>query len=297
MTSPLVSVLMCVYNGANLLPFTIESILEQTFTRFECIIVNDGSTDDSLSIIEKYAAIDDRIKLINKPNSGLINSLNVGLQACTCDIVIRHDAEDISHKNRFEILYNEMLQRPDVACVATLSFFINTSLQVIGFSPLQPGLDLNEALDKNQTKIWHPNVVYRKKDVLSVGGYPNVPHAEDHALWKLMRQKGLTFFMLRKPIYAYLKEPTGVSYNNMFTQVKAVVDAGNITTTDDTIAAIVTRNRIRNQYLYGFPKEIDNQPLFWVMYFKLLAVYQRLLIFKYRSYLKGFTALKQKQKA
>jgi len=285
------SVLMCVYNGERLLSQTIESVINQTFFNFEFVIVNDGSIDNTLKVLKEYENKDKRIRIIDKPNSGLIDSLNIGLSECKSEIIIRHDAEDISHQDRLKILHQYMSKMPDVSCIATLSFFLDKHYNIIGFSPLMPGLNLNDALDKNQSKIWHPNVVYRKSHVLKAGGYPNVLHAEDHALWKMMRKHNMNFYLLHQPLYGYLKEPSGISYENMSIQVRAVLEVGNLKPSIKQVDELVNRNKIRNQYLYGFPVETNDQPLKWVVYFKLLSLYQKFIIFKYRKYIKGFLAL------
>jgi len=93
-SQPTLSVLMPVYNGRDYLRPAIDSILNQTFTDFELIIVNDGSTDDSRSIIEEYS--DRRILLINQKNQGVARSLNNGLELAKGKYVRRHDADDIS---------------------------------------------------------------------------------------------------------------------------------------------------------------------------------------------------------
>ena len=73
---PIVSVLLPVYNGDRYLSEAIESILTQSFREFELLIINDGSTDRSRQILERYAAQDDRIRLIHRENRGLIQTLN-----------------------------------------------------------------------------------------------------------------------------------------------------------------------------------------------------------------------------
>ena len=97
---PKISVLMPVYNGDKYLKKSINSILRQTFDDFELIIINDGSTDLSLSIIKSYQ--DKRIKIINNSkNIGIAYSLNKGLNKANGDYIARQDQDDISHPERF----------------------------------------------------------------------------------------------------------------------------------------------------------------------------------------------------
>lgn len=102
-----VSVLMCVYNGQKDIKEAIDSILNQTFTDFEFIIVNDCSTDNSVAIINGYT--DNRIKLLtNETNLGLAASLNIGLKEAQGEYIVRMDSDDISLPNRLQIQVDYM---------------------------------------------------------------------------------------------------------------------------------------------------------------------------------------------
>ena len=120
---PKISVLMPVYNGDQFLDKSINSVLNQTFNNFEYIIINDGSTDDSLKIIESYE--DNRIKIINfSKNMGIAAALNNGLNAAKGDYIARQDQDDISHPERF-MLQIEYLENNDVDLVDTNFIFID----------------------------------------------------------------------------------------------------------------------------------------------------------------------------
>ncbi len=99
---PVISVVMSVYNGGEYLPDSIRSILNQTYKNFEFIIINDGSTDKSLEVIEKYKSQDKRIVLITRENKGLVASLNEGIEKARGRYIARMDADDISMPERFE---------------------------------------------------------------------------------------------------------------------------------------------------------------------------------------------------
>ena len=120
---PKISVLMPVYNGEQFLDKSINSILNQTFNNFEYIIINDGSTDDSLKIIESYE--DSRIKIINfSKNMGIAAALNNGLNVAKGDYIARQDQDDISHPERF-MLQVEYLKNNDVDLVDANFIFID----------------------------------------------------------------------------------------------------------------------------------------------------------------------------
>ena len=101
-TQPKISVLMPVYNCEKFLKKAIDSILNQTFDNFEYIIINDGSTDNTLNIIKSYK--DKRIKIINNSkNLGISRSLNKGIRQAKGEYIARHDSDDISDLNRFKL--------------------------------------------------------------------------------------------------------------------------------------------------------------------------------------------------
>lgn len=99
---PTISVLMSVYNAEKYLDEAIQSILSQTYKKFEFIIINDGSTDQSLEIIKKYKDKDERVILISRENKGLIASLNEGITKARGKYIARMDADDISLPFRIE---------------------------------------------------------------------------------------------------------------------------------------------------------------------------------------------------
>ena len=128
---PAVTVLMTVYNGLPYLPAAIESILGQTFTDFEFLIVNDCSTDQSREVIISYD--DPRIRLIDNPeNLNQTRSLNRGLEETHTELVARMDADDISHPRRLEKQLRYLTLHPDIVAVGTNLRFIDIRGNVIG---------------------------------------------------------------------------------------------------------------------------------------------------------------------
>ena len=125
MNIPLVSVVLSVYNGEKYLMNAIESILDQTYPAFEFIIVNDGSTDNSPKIIDKYRKLDNRIKVLNQKNRGLIDSLNRGLALANGRYIARMDSDDISLPSKLEEQYNYLENNPDIGVLGTWIEMIN----------------------------------------------------------------------------------------------------------------------------------------------------------------------------
>ena len=102
MSQPLISVLMPVYNAQRFVAQAVESVLSQSFCDFEFIIIDDGSTDDSLRILQEFAARDSRILLRSRANTGIAAAMNEGLMLAQGRYIARMDADDVCRQTRFE---------------------------------------------------------------------------------------------------------------------------------------------------------------------------------------------------
>jgi glycosyltransferase involved in cell wall biosynthesis len=125
MSSPLISIVMPVWNAASYLREALDSILQQTFRDFELVAVDDGSTDDSVAIINSYN--DPRIRLIEQGRKGFVTAVNRGVAEAKSDWIARHDADDLSHPNRLQAQWNLIQAKPDaiLAYCGTESFGSN----------------------------------------------------------------------------------------------------------------------------------------------------------------------------
>ena len=129
----LVSVIMPTYNVEQFVAEAIESILNQSYSNIEFVIVDDCSTDNTYKICEEYAQKDSRIKLLrNEKNSKIEFSLNRALKNCTGKYVARMDGDDISDKFRIEIMKNYLDSHEDIKLVGTSAITINTNNEEIG---------------------------------------------------------------------------------------------------------------------------------------------------------------------
>lgn len=113
-SSPFISVVMCCYNAEQWLRDSIESVLNQTYGDFEFIIVDDGSSDKTLSILREYANLDARVLVVEKSNSGLTDSLNVAINLARGQWIARIDADDICEANRFQLQVSEVIAYPSL---------------------------------------------------------------------------------------------------------------------------------------------------------------------------------------
>lgn len=220
MSTPAVSVAMSVYNGETFLAEAIESILAQTFTDFEFLILDDGSADSSRAIVERYARIDQRIRLISRENRGLVASLNELLDAARAPLVARMDADDICRPDRFAWQVGFLSANPDYGVVGTWTENIDAdagfeasiwpgfpqgpvphssvraagngqALEWRGWPPLSAPMqqpttheDFLREIETRRVLLCHSSVMYRRDTVLKAGGYHAAfRHCEDLDLW------------------------------------------------------------------------------------------------------------------
>lgn len=180
MANPKISVIMSVYNGERYLREAIDSILKQAFADFEFIIVNDGSTDGSLEIIQSYH--DDRIRVINNEiNIGLTKSLNKAIKQARGEYIARQDADDVSLPNRLEEQIKYFEKHPEVALLGTSVYEIDKQGKVVRrvIAPAKPGGNL---LKGNQ--FTHGSIILKREAVDRLGGYNELfRYGQDYELW------------------------------------------------------------------------------------------------------------------
>lgn len=170
---PKISVILPVYNGQKYLRPAIESILNQTYTDFELIVLNDGSTDNSLEIIKSY--IDPRIIIVDQKNIGSPATLNVGLKLAKGEYIARQDHDDVARKNRFIIQSKFLDDNPDVAVVGSWASIIGFDETVIGMHkhPFKEE-EIRFFLNFNNPFV-HSSLMFRREIFATVGGYSTDP--------------------------------------------------------------------------------------------------------------------------
>ena len=176
------SVLMSVYNGEQYLAEAINSILDQTFTDFEFVIINDGSTDSTDDILRSYK--DPRIRVFEQSNIGLARSLNRGVSLARGEYIARMDHDDLSMPERLAKQVDFLDTHPEVGIVGAACLFRD---EIKGVEWKPPVHTLDEELRRNLIKgnpFIHTSVMMRKSLLEMVGGYDeSYPFAQDYALW------------------------------------------------------------------------------------------------------------------
>ncbi len=197
---------MPVYNAAHYLREAIDSILNQTLRDFEFIIINDGSTDRSLEIIQSYA--DDRIRLINQENTGLAKALNNAIGISKSDFIARMDADDIAYPERIQKQYKFFSNNPNCIIVGSNAKKIDKDGHFICDSYL---FTTDEEMKKMlpNTPFIHPSVMFRKNCFYKAGKYPEYMFnfGEDLVLFNRMANLG-EFANLSDKLIKYRIIPT-----------------------------------------------------------------------------------------
>lgn len=170
---PVISVLMSVYNDIPYLDDAVKSILNQTFQDFEFIIVNDGSTDESLELLKKYAQLDDRIRLFDESNKGLTKELQFALEYVRGKYIARMDGDDIALPERFSHQIRYMNTNPEIICSGTNVIFIDEDSDPIGYSNQETNhKNIEQQLFSGRGgAIYHPTMIAKTSAIKEVGGY------------------------------------------------------------------------------------------------------------------------------
>lgn len=184
--APAVTVLIPAHNAGAFLREAVDSILAQTFTDFECLVIDDGSTDGAVEALR--AIPDPRLRIERNPrNLGLIATLNRGLELARAPLLARMDADDVALPQRLERQVGRMSCRPRLSLIGTWAQFIDETGKSHGIcrKPVDHGSILKEILHGNT--FIHPSVMMRTEVARQLGGYPSeATHAEDYGLWLRM---------------------------------------------------------------------------------------------------------------
>ena len=203
---------MTVYNGEKFLKEAIDSILNQTLTEFEFIIINDGSTDKSKNIIETYN--DKRIIYIEQENKGFSKALNIAISHCKGKYIALIDQDDICLLDRFYNQFTYLESHQEISVLSGAVFYINETGNYLGRSfPITCPALIKKKLFNSGSVITHPGVMMRKKDFDSVGGYSEIigDRFTDYHLWVKFSNKGYKIKNLSTVLLQYRINQSSIS--------------------------------------------------------------------------------------
>ena len=177
---PSISIVMPVWNGGKYIREAIDGILAQSFADFELVVVDDGSTDDTISIVESYS--DERIKVVKQGKRGFVCAVNRGVEESSAEWIARHDADDVSHPMRLEIQWAALLKNPKaVLCFCNVDVFgINAPTQATRWFPKSHSLIALRSC--HQCPVVVGAALIKRSMFFAAGGYREEEFpAEDYA--------------------------------------------------------------------------------------------------------------------
>lgn len=208
---PMISVVMGIYKDAKYVQAAAQSILDQTFTDFEFIVINDGSPDKSPEIVAGLN--DQRIRLIHQTNHGLVDTLNKGLGLARGEFIARQDADDISLPSRFERELSLLASQPRVGLVSAFFAYIDDQSQPTGITITSPTkhLDLRRSF-YIVNPFSHGCSLFRKSAYQQAGGYrSDYGPTEDYDLWRRLADDEWELAIIPEILYLYRLLPSGIS--------------------------------------------------------------------------------------
>ncbi len=239
---PTITVLMPVYNAGQYIAEAVRSVLEQRFTDFELLIVNDGSTDTTVSVIAEFN--DARIRILHQPQSGISVALNNGLAEAKADFIARFDADDVCLPDRLEKQYAFLMAHPDHVIVGCDAEYTDQFGGYVFTYRIPAHTDKAiRSLPVLVCPFVHSGVMYLRAAVLEAGGYDLNAHTfEDHLLWRKLLELGRGH-NLREVLLRVRLNPQSVTIDEQwrpaaFLRLKySALEKGNITDEEGKVLA------------------------------------------------------------
>jgi len=256
---PEITVIIPVYNGEKTIRNTIESVLNQTFTDFELIIINDGSQDSTLAVIDNTK--DPRKKVFSYPNAGVSESRNRGLELSTGEYIAFLDADDLWTPDKLEAQCKALQENPKAAVAYSWSDWIDESGQFLcsgGHITVDGDAYANLLLRDFVESGSNPLI--RRQALAEVGGFePSVTPAEDWDMWLRLAAR-YEFVTVPSPQILYRISPNSASFNIW------KMEAGSLRTIERAFAQApeslqhLKREVLGNRYKYLTFKALEGPP-------------------------------------
>jgi glycosyltransferase involved in cell wall biosynthesis len=213
MSSPDLSVVMSVYNNADTLPAALDSVLVQTGVTFECIVIDDGSTDGSGRVLDERAQLDPRLRVEHRSNQGLTRALIRGCELARAPWVVRQDADDRSLPGRFAALLELARRNPEAVIVASSARYVGPEDEFLCdvIRNADPGTARRQLLDERTGPPAHGCVMFSLEAYRRVGGYRSCfYYGQDSDLWLRMAEIGGVVYD-KEIFYEYRLSPGAIS--------------------------------------------------------------------------------------
>ena len=220
MKSPQVSVVLPCYNAAITLEASLQSLALQTLADFEVVAVDDGSTDETGSILDRWAKSDSRFKYISQPHSGVIAAANAGMFAAVSPYIARLDADDRAHPERLEKQVAFLDTNPDYALVSSLVKAFPAGDVGGGFQVYIEWLNTlitDEQIKREifvESPLPNPSVMFRRDWLLKMGGYVENGFPEDYDLYLRMYLAGAKFAKIPEVLHEWREHPQRITHTD-----------------------------------------------------------------------------------
>jgi hypothetical protein len=212
--TPRVSVIMPTYNAARTLEQAMRSILSQTLTDLELIVVLNGITDTSTDIARAIADDDDRVRLIERSEASSNAALRTAVDAATGELVAVLDADDVAHADRLAVQAAHLAAHPEVGLVGGWARRIDMDGGVLGLARMPTRREGLMALLQHECLMYHSTIMVRRSHLLAVGGYAEgFECAPDFDLYLRLLEAGVVIDNLPRPLIDYRVVPTGITHS------------------------------------------------------------------------------------
>jgi glycosyltransferase involved in cell wall biosynthesis len=216
---PIVSILLPAFNAAKTLDACLRSIRRQVATGWECVVVDDGSTDDTLSRANRFARHDGRFRVVAFPHRGLVKALNAGLEHCRGAYIARLDADDLMHSERLRQQIDLMERRRELAAAGChVRIFPRAGLGpgTLAYERWLNGMDSAERVRRDafvECPVCHPTMIIRSK-IMRELGYRDLGWPEDYDLILRLIVDGKPVGMLPRRRLLWRHGPERLSHSN-----------------------------------------------------------------------------------
>ncbi len=246
LNNQLISIIMPVYNAGDFLVEAIESILNQAYCNWELIAINDGSTDNSLEILKKFAKKDKRIRVFSfKKRKGLASALNKSLDLARGFYIARMDADDISLPKRLTTQLNYLKKNPEIVAIGSQVRLIDENGNIIGYKKFPIEADRLYRMMMTMVAIQHPTLV-TYAHLIKKCRYANHKTAEDVSMFFKLLHFG-KFANTRETLFLYriressnsLKDPKKTFFLTFKSRINAILNLGYKPTLKDVFINII----------------------------------------------------------
>lgn len=211
------SILLPFHNAAVTLDPAVASLVAQTYTDWELLLIDNASTDESASLAHRWAERETRIRVLAEPRIGIAHALNTGLAHATGNYVARMDADDISHPTRLaeQVVYLDT--HPGIGVLGTRTVFASSVQESRGMQAFVEWQNNILSPHDHYVKrfvdapLAHPTVLFRRELMDRFGGYDTSPLPEDHELWLRWMDAGVRFAKLPSALLTWNDHPTRLS--------------------------------------------------------------------------------------